>query len=340
MLSRWIRHTYHRVLPALDNSFTYLVFLMTNNRQKTVLITGCSEGGVGDALAQRFHIAGYRVFATARDTKKLINLFPGIEKLALDVTSDNIKDCVKEVSRLTDGKLDMLVNNAGIGYIMPLSDADLHTAREVFEVNVFAQLAVTQAFLPLILKSKGVIVNQTSIASVINSPMQGIYNASKAAAAMLNDTLRLELEPFGVKVIELKGGLVGTNFFENSMRTARLPKGSIYSIAKREVEEKLRGSQYANGAIARDEYARQVVAELTKDNPPLRIWKGGKAYEAWIASTIAPSMATDRVLAHLGALDVVARRVKEREEKDEHRREQPSRFLQFCKHRDRRHVHE
>ena len=294
---------------------TYL-FLMTNKRQKTVLITGCSEGGIGDALAQQFHIAGYHVFATARDIITLANLFPGIEKLALDVTSDNIKECVKEVSRLTDGTLDMLVNNAGVGYIMPLSDADLHTSRQVFEINVFARLAVTQAFLPLILKSKGVIVNQSSIASVVNSPMQGIYSASKAAAAMLNDTLRIELKPFGVKVIELKSGLVHTNFLKNSMGSVQLPKSSIYSIAKREVEEKLQGSFYLDGAMKRDEYAKQVVAELMKDNPPIRIWKGGKTYEAWVASSIAPTIAFDRALAEMGALGVVAKRVTEREERE------------------------
>jgi 1-acylglycerone phosphate reductase len=315
---------------------------MAESLQKTVLITGCSEGGLGDALAQRFHIAGYRVFATARNTNKLINLFPGIQLLGLDVTSDNIKDCVEEVSKLTGGTLNMLVNNAGIGYIMPLSDADLQISRQVFELNVFTQLAVTQAFLPLILKSKGTIVNQTCIASVINSPLQGIYSASKAAAAMLNDTLRAELKPFGIKVVELKSGLVKTNFLGNQVGTAHLPRNSIFNIARLEVEEKLLGVDYADGSMSRDEYAKQVVAELIKDNPPIRIWKGGRAYEAWLASTFAPTTAPEHALAYVGALDVVTQRVKEKEkeEKEEHRREPRVRFLQFCKHRDRRHVQE
>lgn len=279
--------------------------------------------------------------ATARDPNKLINLFPGVEKLGLDVTSpEGIQESVQEVSKLTDGTLDMLVNNAGVGYMMPLSDADLHTTRHVFELNVFSQLAVIQAFLPLILKCKGMIVNQTSIASVINSPMQGIYNASKAAAAMLNDTLRAELKPFGVKVIDLKSGLVETNFLENQLGSARLPRNSIYNIAEQEVEEKLLGRDYLDGAIARDEYAKQVAAELTTDNPPARIWKGGKAYEAWAACTFAPITAADRALAYVGALDVVAQRVKERKDEEDHKQEPRARFLQYCKHRDRRHVYE
>ena len=74
---------------------------------------------------------------------------------------------------------------------------------------------MTQASLPLLIKSRGIIVNQTSISSVTNVPWNGIYNASKSAMAMLTDTLRLELEPFGVKVLELKTGAVESGFYEN-----------------------------------------------------------------------------------------------------------------------------
>lgn len=99
----------------------YILNLMSPT-QKTILITGSSEGGLGDALAQRFHIAGYRVFATARDPNKLINLFPGIFKLVLDVTSEaEIKTCVAEVSEMTGGTLDVLLNNAGAGYVSSAS---------------------------------------------------------------------------------------------------------------------------------------------------------------------------------------------------------------------------
>ena len=167
--------------------------------------------------------------------------------------------------------------------------------------------------------------------------MQGIYNASKAAAAMLNDTLRSELKPFGIQVIDLKTGLTKTNFLENEMGTARLPKDSIYQIAEHEVEEKLVGGDYTDGSISRDEYAKQVVEELMKDNSPARIWKGGKAREAWAASTFAPLALQDRQLAYLGALDVVPEKVKKQEEQERDKRER-SGNLQFCKHRHQRHV--
>ena len=89
---------------------------------RTILITGCSDGGLGAALAIAFHKRGNRVFATARNTAKMASLkAAGIDTLALDVLSDDsIKACVEQVSSLTGGSLDMLVNNAGAGYSMPL----------------------------------------------------------------------------------------------------------------------------------------------------------------------------------------------------------------------------
>lgn len=106
------------------------------------------------------------------------------------------------VSTITNGRLHYLVNNAGYGYMMPLLDADMHAVRANFEVNVFGLLAVTQAFFPLLRQSAGTVVNQCSIASLAGGrqPYIGCYGATKAAVASLNDTMRTEFAPFGVKV--------------------------------------------------------------------------------------------------------------------------------------------
>src|SRR5262245_40274543 len=138
--------------------------------RKTVLITGCSEGSLGDSLARAFHSHGYRVIATARNPSKIAHFTSqGIETLTLDVTSQSsIAECVSRVSALTGGKLDILLNNSGGNYPMPLVDASLDDARKLFDLNVWAVLAVTQAFLPFLLKSDhgGMIVNNTSMLSV------------------------------------------------------------------------------------------------------------------------------------------------------------------------------
>jgi short-subunit dehydrogenase len=176
--------------------------------KRTVLITGCSDGDLGCALAIAFHEAGLRVYATSRDPSKMSEVMAhGIETLTLDVQSgSSITGCVNKLSNL-----DILINNAGAGYKMPVSDMSLKEAKDLFDLNLWSYLAVTQAFLPLLLKSKGTIVNHTSAASVCTIPFQSAYNASKAAMAAFSDSQRLELEPFGVRVVDLKTGVVSSN---------------------------------------------------------------------------------------------------------------------------------
>jgi 1-acylglycerone phosphate reductase len=161
------------------------------NSKRTVLITGCSEGGMGAALAVAFHEAGLHVYATARSLSSMTKLASlGIETLVLDIQSDSsIGACVSKVSSCN---LDILVNNAGASASMPISDISIPEAKQLFDVNVWSQLAVTQAFLPLLIKSKGMIVNQTSVVSTTAVPFQSAYNASKAAMAMFSDSMRLE----------------------------------------------------------------------------------------------------------------------------------------------------
>lgn len=114
----------------------------------------------------------------------------------------SISAAVAAVASITNGHLHYLINNAGYGYMMPLLDAEAQAVRQNFDVNVFGLLAVTQAFFPLLRESKGTVVNQCSIASLAGGrqPYIGTYCATKAALASLNDTMRVEFAPFGVKV--------------------------------------------------------------------------------------------------------------------------------------------
>ena len=157
------------------DSLIHMTSLETITMAKsTVLITGCSDGGLGFALASAFHGAGYRVLATARNPAKLEDAkAAGIETLALDVPSDtSIEKCMAEVRQMTGGSLDILVNNAGATYFTPLADASIPESKKLFDLNVWSNLATIQAFLPLLLRSTrgGLIVNHTSISSVICPP--------------------------------------------------------------------------------------------------------------------------------------------------------------------------
>ncbi|KAF7558284.1 hypothetical protein G7Z17_g63 [Cylindrodendrum hubeiense] len=283
------------------------------SHQRTVLITGCSEGGLGDALARALHQNGHRVIATARNPDKMSHFKDlGIETVALDVLSpESISSCVAALVDKTGGTLDMLINNSGGGYSMPLMDADLDASRQLFELNVWAVLAVTQALLPLLLKSAfgGIIVNNTSVSSVVPTPMAGIYNASKAAAAMLTDNMRLELAPFGIKVVDLKTGAVKSRFFGNQEggTDPTLPENSLYNVAKEEVEAVLAGRKMESSMLDSDDWAKQVVAKLLAKSPPTQIWKGGNAFLVWVGTKFLPSQFLESDLWKIGALDVVQR---------------------------------
>ncbi|KAF3398834.1 NADPH-dependent 1-acyldihydroxyacetone phosphate reductase [Talaromyces pinophilus] len=180
---------------------------------KVALITGCSKGGIGDAIAQAFLKEGVQVFATGRDMEKINHLKEmGCEALLLDVTSTaSIQNVLNTVTKQTS-RLDFLVNNAGrahwpggdTGHTCPLADVDLQSAMETFNLNVLSALAVTQAFLPLLIAAKGKVINIGSIGGKVVTPFTGIYAASKAALNSMSETLRVELAPFDVQVITVR----------------------------------------------------------------------------------------------------------------------------------------
>ena len=275
---------------------------------KTILITGCSSGGLGDALAREFHRLGHKVIATARNRSKLAHFDTlGISTLELDVLSaSSITECVSTVSAQNGGSLDVLINNSGACYSMPLADASIAEGQKLFDLNVWAVLAVTQAFLPLLLKSRrgALVANQTSISSVCPNPMAGVYNMSKAAAAMLTDTLRLELAPFNIKVVDLKTGAVKSNFFENQTCPS-LPAGSIYMPAKEAVEKAMAGEGVVPNMVDQSTWAKQVVGDLMVEKPAVRVWRGGNALPVWFARRFMPFAFLDGNLTKLGGLDVL-----------------------------------
>lgn len=144
--------------------------------RETVLVTGCSDGGIGSALALVLQQRGLHVFATARDPSKMSDIdgLPNVTKLTLDVVkTDDIKAAVELVSKETGGTLNYLINNAGRNHFLPILDEDLDVVRDLFEVNFYGPLAVTQAFAPLLIKAKGLAAFITSISGYLNVPFMG-----------------------------------------------------------------------------------------------------------------------------------------------------------------------
>ncbi|OQU95396.1 hypothetical protein CLAIMM_01613 [Cladophialophora immunda] len=251
--------------------------------RRTVLITGCSAHGLGHALAIAFHKAGLRVFATARNPDKMAGLqAQGIECLKLDVSDEeSIKLCAGTVRGLTrrdgeaEGRLDCLVNNAGGGYNMPVADISIPEAKALFDLNVWSCIAVTQAFLPLLInaakpitttatRSKtrahppSLILNNTSVSSVEPTPHNSAYHASKAASAMFSTHMRLELQPFNVHVTE------------GAMRNA---------FPVREDPDKWAADVVRDILTPWDRAA--ATSPFRSGGLPLEIWRGTGAWSTW-----------------------------------------------------------
>lgn len=192
---------------------------------QTILITGATSG-IGRHLALHLARAGHRVIATGRNLAGLQSVRaeaadPRLHTVVLDVNDRaSIAKAVDEVTRLTDGHgLDALVNNAGYGEMAPLMEMREDDVRAMYETNVFGLLAVTLAFLPqMVRRGAGRIVNVSSGGGRVTLPLFGAYNSTKYAVESLSDAMRMELKPFGIRVVVVEPGATKSEFMNTSGR--------------------------------------------------------------------------------------------------------------------------
>lgn len=178
---------------------------------KVVLITGCSTG-IGRDLARRLAHSGYTVVATARKVETLEGLEVAL-KLPLDVTQPgSICQAVECVIQLF-GRIDILVNNAGYAQVGAIEELTDEQVQQMYNVNVFGVLRLIRAVVPTMRRQKaGRIINVSSIAGKMVTPVNGTYSSTKFALEAISDALRLELEPFNIQVILVEPGAIRTHF--------------------------------------------------------------------------------------------------------------------------------
>ncbi|EED12541.1 oxidoreductase, short-chain dehydrogenase/reductase family [Talaromyces stipitatus ATCC 10500] len=230
---------------------------------KSILVTGCSGGGIGSAIALLLARKGHHVFATARNTSKIpeeLTSLSNVTVLSLDVTSmPSVKEAAKAVSESGHG-LDVLVNNAGIGYVTPILDMDIEEAKRVHDTNLWGSIRMIQAFKDLLIASHGRIVNIISIGALLNLPWHAAYCSAKIAMANISETLRLELAPFGVNVVAVMAGTVATKFDANCTEFT-LPSGSLYASIKDYIAGWVTGTAKPPGGSV-DEFAQLVHEDI------------------------------------------------------------------------------
>ncbi|HEX7838682.1 MAG TPA: SDR family oxidoreductase [Kofleriaceae bacterium] len=252
---------------------------MSAIRQTTVVITGASSG-IGRASALRLATAGLRVYAGVRkdtDARSLRAEHPAIVPIAIDVAdAASIAAAKQRLEGEMGGEgLDGLVNNAGVGLTAPMEHVPLDELRRQFEVDVFGQIAVTQALLPLIRRARGRIVNMGSVGSHIAIPFGGVLCGCKSAFRAMNDALRLELRPFGIHVCLIEPGSIRTPAVDKTLGdvdraiAALPPEGREHYAAmlreftRRAYERELHGSPP-------EVVARAVHHALTASKPHIR----------------------------------------------------------------------
>nr|WP_028383454.1 SDR family NAD(P)-dependent oxidoreductase [Legionella moravica] len=186
---------------------------------KIIFITGCSSG-IGYETVFALQKRGHRVIASCRKSEDVARLIEeGVEALLMDVSeSSSITNAFSELLKLTSGRLDVLINNAGYGQAGALEDISRSVIRQQFETNVFGLLELTNLAVPVMRKQgSGRIINVSSILGIISMPMRGAYNASKYAVEGLSDTLRLELKSSGIDVICIEPGPIDSRFRDNAV---------------------------------------------------------------------------------------------------------------------------
>ncbi|THV07603.1 oxidoreductase [Dendrothele bispora CBS 962.96] len=244
-----------------------------------VLITGCSLGGIGSALCEEFAARGCKVYATARSPEKMGGLSPGIEKMRLDVTSDeDVKNVIGEIIA-KEGRIDILVNNAGRIAIGPLIDQSLDEVKDAFETNTFSVLRVSRTVIPhMAVRRSGLVVNIGSIAGDTPTPWNGLYSATKSSVHIISETLSMECRPFNVQVMNVAPGAIRSNISKNHESRFKLPENSLYTAFLPNIIKRMHASQTQPRTTSAETFAKLVVSRALSRKPPLHLTGGGNSF--------------------------------------------------------------
>jgi NAD(P)-dependent dehydrogenase (short-subunit alcohol dehydrogenase family) len=238
---------------------------------KVVLVTGASSG-LGRALATALAEKGYKVYGASRNPQ-------GIEpfiQLRMDVQDDDsVVAAVKEILDKA-GRIDILINNAGIGIAGPLEQLSMANIQRVFDTNVYGLIRVSQAVLPTLRQiGGGRIINISSIAAEVALPYRAVYSASKAAVDRLTEALRLEVERFGVEVCAIQAGDIRTAINDHRIMEYD-EQDPAYNLVFAQVAKKMNES--VDQGVPAEEMAAKII-EIMEKRRLKKLYPVGKPYQ-------------------------------------------------------------
>jgi NAD(P)-dependent dehydrogenase (short-subunit alcohol dehydrogenase family) len=254
------------------------------------IVTGAS-GGIGEATARALHAAGYRVFGTSR--RPPATSLSGIGYLVCDVTSDeSVGAAVGAVLQKT-ARIDLLVNNAGVGLVAGAEESSLEQAKSLFDVNLFGVIRMTRAVLPTMRRQgSGRIVNLSSVMGLIPAPFMALYSASKHAVEGYSESLDHEVRGSGVRVVLVEPAYTRTAFEGNVYQADQ--QLDIYQSARANAEGVLRDGMKT--ADTPELVASAVVNASTETNPRRRYTAGRAARQISLLRRFVPASAFDKSL--------------------------------------------
>jgi NAD(P)-dependent dehydrogenase (short-subunit alcohol dehydrogenase family) len=252
---------------------------MAQNDSQVWLITGCSKG-FGKELARLVLARGWRAVVTARRPEQLKEVVEGHEDRALAVKLDvtdrkQIAHAVEEAEKKF-GRIDVLVNNAGYGYLAAVEEGEDEQVRAMFETNFFGLVALTNAVLPGMRRRRsGRIVNISSIGGLVSFGATGYYHATKYALEGLSESLAIELAPLGIKVTIVEPGPFRTDWAGRSLLESKIRIGDYDATAgeRRRQTHDRNGKQQGDPARG----AEAIITAVSAENPPLHLLLGKPA---------------------------------------------------------------
>ena len=231
---------------------------------KVVFITGASSG-IGKSIGEFLHSKGFTVFGTSRNPERITDsVFPLV---ALDVRNkESIQNAIATVIQKA-GRIDVVINNAGVGITGPIEEIPTEEILNNFETNLFGPIEVIKAVLPQMrLQQSGLIINITSIAGYMGLPYRGIYSASKGALEIVTEAISMEVKSFGINITNVAPGDFATNIAARRYH-APVIKGSAYEIPYGNILKQM--DEHVDSGSNPDEMAIAIYKIINEKNPKL-----------------------------------------------------------------------
>ncbi|MGL5111959.1 MAG: SDR family oxidoreductase [Flavobacterium sp.] len=259
---------------------------------KVVLITGGSSG-IGKSIGEFLHHRGFVVYGTSRNPERITNsIFP---LLALEVRNpDSIQAAIAKIIAIS-GKLDVVINNAGVGITGPLEEIPTEEIKNNFEINLFGPIEVIKAALPHMRAQKsGLIINVTSIAGYMGLPYRSVYSASKGALELITEALRMEVKDFGIQIANVAPGDFATNIAAGRYH-APVIQGSDYQVVYKRTLEAM--NEHVDNGSNPNEMAEAVYRIIQNPDPKIH-YKVGEFMQKFsiVLKRILPDKVYEKML--------------------------------------------